>query len=306
MNAGGRQMLSPTERRVEVLPFRNRPVNTASTPRAGRMNDMCRPDRATGSTRPSDQRRHAERRAYPRWVALATVVSAAAGLTACSSGSPDPSHVASLGSTTTRGGHRAASTTTAPKSGDATQLMDEWASCMRANGDPGQTDPVIDQYGVINITIPDGVSQTLSSQVHGSTGPCSQYELAAENDLQAADPVAPAPTQAQLTQYVDCMRTHGVPNYPNSGPNGETDFRAAGVDPNSPTFENANDVCGKQINAPSWWIAGTGRPGEVSVESAGIGTHGPTGSHPPAGGPAAPQGPNGGSGEVTHGSGSDG
>jgi hypothetical protein len=160
--------------------------------------------------------------------------------------------------------------------------MDEWASCMRSNGDPNQTDPTIDQYGVINITMPDGVSQSLSSQVHGSTGPCSQYELAAENDLRAADPVPPPPTQAQLLQYVDCMRTHGVPNYPNSGPNGETDFRAAGVDPNSTTFKSADKICARQINAPAWWTAGTGPPGDVVVTSAGIGPNGPTGPNRPA------------------------
>ena len=143
-----------------------------------------------------------------------------------SGGSPDSPHVANLGtSTTTGGGHGGGSTTTAPKEGNATQLMDEWATCMRANGDPNQTDPTIDQYGVINITMPQGVSETsISSEAHGSTGPCSQYELAAENDLRAANPVAPPPTQAQLVQYVDCMRTHGVPNYPDPGPNGENRF----------------------------------------------------------------------------------
>jgi hypothetical protein len=155
---------------------------------------------------------------------------------------------------------------------------------MRANGDPNQTDPTIDQYGVINITIPDGISATISSQVHGSTGPCSQYELAAENVLRAANPVAPPPTQAQLMQYYGCMRTHGVPNFPNPGANGESNFRAAGVDPNSASFVNADKICGKQINAPAWWIAGMGPPGDVSVSSAGIGPNGPTGNRPVSGG----------------------
>jgi hypothetical protein len=241
-------------------------------------------------------------RAYRRWGSLATVVVASAiGLTACNSGTPDSSHIASLGtSTTDGGGHNSARTATAPKGGNATQLMDEWASCMRSNGDPNQTDPRIDQYGVINITIPDEVSAMISSQVHGSTGPCSQYELAAENDLRAANPVALPPTQAQMLQYVDCMRTHGVPNYPNSGPDGDTHFNGTGVDPNSPSVENANRICGEQIHAPAWWIAGTGPPGDVSVESAGIGPNGPTGSHPSAGGDVAPKGSND-SAEVTQG-----
>jgi len=208
-------------------------------------------------------------------------MAAAIALAACGGGIADSPHVARLGaSTTTSGGLAASSTTTAPKGANATQLMDEWAACMRTNGDPDQTDPTIDQYGVINITMPAGISQALSSEAHGTTGPCSQYELDAENVLRAADPVAPPPTQAQLEQYVDCMRTHGVPNYPNSGSNGETNFNAAGVDPNSPSFENANKICGKQINAPAWWIAGTGPPGDVVVSSAGIGPNGPEGTHP--------------------------
>ncbi len=153
--------------------------------------------------------------------------------------------------------------------------MDQWATCMRANDDPDHTDPTIDQYGVINITLPPGVSQALSAQAHGSSGPCSQYELAAENDLRTADPVAPPPTEGQLVQYTDCMRTHGVPNYPDPGPDDETNFNGTGVDPNSPSVENANKVCGMNLDFPGWWIAGTGPPGDVSVRSAGIGPNGP-------------------------------
>jgi hypothetical protein len=86
----------------------------------------------------------------------------------------------------------------------------------------------------------------------------------------------PPPTQAGLIQYVDCMRTHGVPNYPDPGPDGGTDFNSAGVNPTSPSFVNANKICGRQIHAPAWWIAGTGPPGDVSVTSAGVGSHSPT------------------------------
>jgi hypothetical protein len=224
------------------------------------------------------------------------VAAAAMGLTACSGGSPGPLHVARLGtSTTASGGHGGGSTTTTPKGGNATQLMDQWATCMRANGDPDQTDPTIDQYGVINITIPQGITDTsISSEAHGSSGPCSQYELAAENALRAANPVAPPPTQAQLVQYVDCMRTHGVPDYPDPGPNNETNF-PADVNPNSPTFENANKVCGEQVNAPAWWIAGTGPPGDVVVRSSGIGPNGPVPRNQPVTVDPAP-GDSGGSG----------
>jgi hypothetical protein len=151
---------------------------------------------------------------------------------------------------------------------------------MRSNGDPNQTDPIIDSHGGINITLPLGVSDTLSSEVHGSTGPCSQYELAAENALRGGQSVAPGPSYGAIIQYTDCMRTHGVPNYPDPGPDDRTDFNGTGVDPNSPFVESANNVCGKQINAPAWWINGWGPPGNVSVISAGLN---PGGGSPPRG-----------------------
>ncbi len=188
-------------------------------------------DGARGSIQPAERLR-AERFRCRTWGGLAVIAAAAIGVAACGGGSSHSPRVASLGTSTTAGdGRGGASPTTAPKGGNATHLMDEWASCMRANGDPNQTDPTIDQYGVINITMPSGVAEEISSEAHGTAGPCSQYELAAENALRAANPVAPPPTQAQLVQYVDCMRTHGVPNYPNSGPNGETDFNGTGIAP---------------------------------------------------------------------------
>lgn len=234
-------------------------------------------------------------RAYRQCGLAVAVMAAATALAACGGGATNSPRVASLGaSTTTASGHGAASTTTPPKAGNATRMMDEWAACMRINGDPNQIDPTIDEYGVINVTMPDGISQVLSSQAHGTTGPCSHDELDAENVLRAGNPVAPPPTQAQLVQYVDCMRTNGVPNYPNAGPNGETDFRDAGVDPNSPSFVNADKICARRVNAPAWWIGGTGPPGDVVLTSARIGPNGPTRSPAPGDQPTPNTG-NGGS-----------
>src|SRR5271155_5971199 len=89
------------------------------------------------------------------------VAAAAIGLAACSGNLPGSPHVADLGTSATTGfGSGGGSTTTAPKGSNATQLMDEWATCMRINGDPDQTDPTIDQYGVINIIIPQGITDT--------------------------------------------------------------------------------------------------------------------------------------------------
>ncbi len=241
-------------------------------------------------------------RACRRSGGLAAVVAAAAlALAACSDGAANPPRVASLGKSSGSSNRSSSgsggTTTTAAKAGNPTRLMDEWAACMRNNGDPNQTDPTIDAYGVINITMSD-VSQAVASEAHGSSGPCSQYELAAENALRGGRQYQP-PDQTQQVQYTDCMRTHGVPNYPDPGANGRTDFNGTGVDPNSPFVENANKVCGKQINAPAWWIAGTGPPGDVSVTSCS----GVPNCHPPGDGGAAPVQPSTGGSGASGGSG---
>ncbi len=197
------------------------------------------------------------------------VVAATLGIAACGGGPASP-RVANLGPTTTLGDASADSggttTTSVAKGNNATQLLNEWANCMRSNGDPNQVDPTVDAYGVININIGTGASQAISGQVHSGGGPCSAFLAAAQSALRAGDPVAPPPDQTEQVKYVNCMRANGVPNYPY--PTGNTsNFNGLGIDPNSPLVENANKVCGKQIGAPAWWIAGTGPPGDVTVSS---------------------------------------
>jgi hypothetical protein len=208
-----------------------------------------------------------------RLAALTVLAAVAAmGLGACG-GSSAP-HVVSLGTTTadtvaTTKSSSGASTTTAANGADPTRLVDQWATCMRHHGDPTQADPVIDSHGVINIVIPPvtgGQPPVVTGGPETAKGTCSQYLAAAQRALRAANPVAPPPSQAELREYVACMRADGVPNYPDS--TGEkANFNGTGIDPNSPVFLHANDVCGKRIQAPAYWINGWGPPGDVSVRS---------------------------------------
>jgi hypothetical protein len=231
---------------------------------------------------------------YGRLSGLVLLVMAAAlGMAACGGGPGSP-HVASLGTTTlgTASADDGSTSTTQASGNNSTQLLNEWATCMRSNGDPNQVDPTVDTYGVINITIGTGASETTSAQVHAGGGPCGNYLAAAQSALRAADPVAPPPDQTEQVKYVNCMRANGVPKYPYPTGN-TTNFNGTGVDPNSPFVLNANKVCGKQIGAPAWWIAGTGPPGDVTVSSC----NGPTKCTAPSGGSpiSAPPG-DGGSG----------
>ena len=148
-----------------------------------------------------------------------------------------------------------------------TPLLNEWAACERSNGDPDQADPTVDANGVIHITVPQAAQP--AGDIHELTGTCSEYLAKAQNELRAANPAAPPPDQAEYLKYVSCMRANGVPNYPY--PTGDTtDFMGTGVDPNSPSVEKVNQLCGKKIGAPAWWINGTDTPGSIEVHTAGM------------------------------------
>ena len=134
-----------------------------------------------------------------------------------------------------------------------------WATCMRSHGDPNQPDPTIDAHGGINIFIPGSAAASLSNAVHNGTAPCNGYLATASADLRAGATDLTPPDQDALLRYSQCMRANGVPNYPDPGAGSEMNFN--GTDPNSPFFLRANDKCGKQIDAPSWWISGARPPG---------------------------------------------
>jgi hypothetical protein len=237
----------------------------------------------------SSARGHGGRRnmtARHRWPgALVIFVAAAAlALAACSgSGSSSP-QVASLGTgsgpaastssgagtdpgTSSGAGGAGAGGARATIAGNVTPLLNQWAACERSHGDPDQADPTVSAGGVIYITIPQGAQP--AGNLHERTGTCSQYLAEAANELRAANPVAPPPDQAEYLKYVACMRANGVPDYPY--PDGDqTNFLGSGVDPDSPAVERVNDLCGKKLGLPTWWINGTSTPGDIEVHSAGM------------------------------------
>ncbi len=225
---------------------------------------------------------------YRRSGGLAVLAAAAAiGLAACSGGSSTP-QVASLGNSTgTSANSGGGGSSAATGSGNATQLLDEWTSCIRGHGDPNQADPTVDSNSDIDITM-DNVSSTLASEVHGGTGPCSNYLTAASAALRGGQPAPQAPSLAVQLTYAECMRANGVPKFPD--PNGSQDQYIGNLDPNSPTFENADNVCSKKTGE-TYYPPGKEAPGVIVVTSCNP----PPGKQCPAGGPGANSG-SGGSG----------
>jgi len=215
---------------------------------------------------------------------LATVRSILAGalgvlaVTAAGCGGSSPKSATGDGTTLTR---TVATSTTATRTRpaapiSATKFLDQWAVCERAHGEPHQPVPTVDAHGVINIIAPfaspDGVH--ISGGPEPATGTCSAYLNKARRALRAADPVRDpnGPDHATQLRYVRCMRANGVPNfpYPEANDPSKTDFNGTGVNPNSPAVLRANNLCGKKLGLPTWWIKGWGMPGDISVKAPAV------------------------------------
>jgi hypothetical protein len=227
----------------------------------------------TGPTNPPARRTPT---AWPRraGVLAAIAVTAAIGLAACG-GRSDTPHVANLGTSTTLGSSPASSgdtgsTSTAPSESNPTELLDEWAACMRAHGDPGQPDPTIDVNKVIHLTwnesIPGGIYGT-NKGGQGNAGPgqyCRTYIDQAQTDLQGGQHQS-QPSQAQLLKFSQCMRANGVPDFPDPSNGGLSLNRAAGGDlnPRRPEFQNASRLCAQKTGVPGFATGGSPPPGSV-------------------------------------------
>lgn len=206
------------------------------------------------------------------WLA-AFAAAAAIGLAACGGGSTTP-HVASVGSSSgSNSGSSPASggSATIGSNGTPAQLLQQWTSCMRSHGVPGQADPTIDASKVIHVT--------MSASIHGGvfgyngqtgSGPgrfCQTYLNEASNALNGVHPQAGPSLAAQLA-FAKCMRAHEVPQFPD--PNGGA-INLGALDPTSPTFQNANKVCAKQTGVRGMPGSGPPQPGDVDPSYSGNG-----------------------------------
>jgi hypothetical protein len=126
----------------------------------------------------------------------------------------------------------------------------KFAQCMRSHGVPNFPDP---SGGALNLRVqqsPNGMNVN-GVQVNGPAF------RSAMNSCRSDLPGGGHPTAAQTAKARSqalamsrCMRTHGVPNFPDptfqTGPDGGVGVRlgGAGIDPNSPAFQTAAKDCG--------------------------------------------------------------
>jgi hypothetical protein len=143
------------------------------------------------------------------------------------------------------GGGSSSTGSTQASSGGASQASsanaskaEKYSQCMRSHGVPKFPDPV---NGQLTLRVTPG----------GGINPNSpQFKAAA----QACQSLAPSGTQSaggnnqaqsQFLKFAQCMRSHGVPKFPDpnvSGGNVRLQL-PAGVDPNSPQFKAATQAC---------------------------------------------------------------
>lgn len=157
--------------------------------------------------------------------------------------------VAACGSSTTHNG--------ANQSADATQAKGvALANCIRSHGVPNFPDPTSNGRGGIQIQQSQRGGSGPSTAVNGVpvNGPAFQAAMQAcrkyEPNGGTPPPAKTAQLKAQALAMARCMRSHGVPNFPDpqfqTGPGGGFGIRlgGAGINPRSPAFQAAQKACG--------------------------------------------------------------
>ena len=176
------------------------------------------------------------RRAGLLAIALAVAGVLVAG---CSGGPADPG-VAGVSSAA------ASPSQSATVSGEAEAL--QYAACMRSHGVPDFPDPTVQNGSVgFSITAGDGVDQN-SPQYQSARQACSSLRGGGTANSGSGN-------LAKELKFAQCMRSHGVPDFPDPNKNGGFSGTST-VNPSSPTFQNAQSTCMQ--------LSGLGGPGSSS------------------------------------------
>jgi hypothetical protein len=182
------------------------------------------------------------RRARPRpaRTTAAIIATAVLALLAAACGGSPGSHVAQLGSTTTK--RSTSSSAAAQQNG-----MLAFSRCIRSHGVPNFPDP--NSSGVLP-----------KSQVAQLTVSNPQFP-AAHRACEHLLPNGGQPTQAQVQQawndmrnFARCIRSHGVPNWPDPAPTSQQDQRPFfhlpdSIDPNAPQITTTIRACQHVLHA---------------------------------------------------------
>jgi hypothetical protein len=224
----------------------------------------------TAASRSATRPRPARRRAGLR-LPLAAAVPLALALAGCggSSSSPGVAHVGATSAASAPNGSGGGTPEAGESRAAVQQKLVKFAQCMRTHGEPEFPEPV---EGDIEIHSRNGSGPNPESpQWKAAEKACSKY---------APPNIAPSPAQQkahqeQALKFSECMRHHGVPNFPDPkfSSGGGVQMSLKGINPGSPQFQAAQKACqsnsplGKALAGGAPAHAGSG-PSRSSSESA--------------------------------------
>jgi hypothetical protein len=168
-------------------------------------------------------------------------------LAAACGGGPSSSGVASVGKTTTTTGSSTA------QGGSNTSLENAllaYTNCMRTHGEPNMPEPVVNGSGVhISAAAGAGAVNPNTPQFAAASKAC-EHLLPKKGSGPSGSTITTA-DQADYLKAATCMRSHGVPNFPDpTFENNSVEFNnATPIDTNSPQYKNALATCQKLIPA---------------------------------------------------------
>ncbi|NUR72376.1 MAG: hypothetical protein HOU81_16295 [Hamadaea sp.] len=175
--------------------------------------------------------------------AIALGLLASAALAGCSKSAGDG--VASANGTANPG-----VSTTATGAVDEKARALQFAKCMRENGVPNWPDPKFNDGGGVSIDAPEGADPT---KVDAAMQACKPY-LPNGGEPKKLDPAR----LDQLRKYAQCMREHGIKNFPDPTDYGfQLDGNTSGIDPAGAAFQAADKECQKYAPPPVGESAGT-------------------------------------------------
>jgi hypothetical protein len=182
---------------------------------------------------------------WPRRLAVVVLVLVGVGLLSAACGGSPSSGIASIGSTTIAA---PASSAAAEGGGSTTAKVRAalaYVACMRSHGLSNFPEP--SSTGQINVDFAHGGKD--GSPTSAGIDRMSPQYISADDTCRHLLPGG-VPTAAQNQQtiakglkFAQCMRSHGVLNYPDPNPANPNVVRLLGVDTSSPQFQTAQKTC---------------------------------------------------------------
>ena len=117
-----------------------------------------------------------------------------------------------------------------------------FSACMRSHGVPRFPDPTSNGGVSIQVQPGSGIDQN-SPQYQSAMHACQSLLPAGKVNGGSVSPTV----RTEYLRYAACMRSHGIPNYPDPTFNGNSvnlgNLSALGIDTNSPQYQSASNAC---------------------------------------------------------------